>query len=403
MIRSSKLKIQQLNVNRSDNINHFIESYSNVVKQFIDIFWPEQKKIESNPSKTYTDQIKNSDLSARAIQAAAKQAAGIINGTIDKHLKRQYIIKKLNESGQFKKARKLQRRDEKLKCNKPNINIINPELDSRFYELDFNNKTTFDGWITLFSLFNKRGVKIYIPVNKHKHFNKFFDNKDFELKHSILLSKKYIEIRFEKEIDKVEEGKIIGFDVGIKTMISSSDDQITGKDIHGHTLESIIAKKSRCKYGSKGYKRAQTHEKNYIRWALNQLNFQGVKTVKVENLTSMNKYKRLSRQLKGFTYEGIFDMLKLKLESLGVHLVKVPKAFTSQRCSNCGWVRKANRSGKTFKCDKCGFTYDADLNASKNIALDLEKLNFQKIRSSGLNRKGFYWNQKSEECIVPHT
>ena len=58
----------------------------------------------------------------------------------------------------------------KLKSSKPNINEVEPVLDSRFVNIDLNNETTFDGWITLSSLGNK--LKIQIPFNKHKHFNK---------------------------------------------------------------------------------------------------------------------------------------------------------------------------------------------------------------------------------------
>ena len=75
--------------------------------------------------------------------------------------------------------------------------------------------------------------------------------------------------------------------------------------------------------------------------------------------------------------------------------------YTSQRCSRCGWVRKGNRKGKQFKCDKCGFTHDADLNASSNIALDLPPV-WKKERLLQNNRAGFYWNEVGKEPIVPN-
>ncbi len=42
---------------------------------------------------------------------------------------------------------------------------------------------------------------------------------------------------------------------------------------------------------------------------------------------------------------------------------------TSQTCSKCGHVSRSNRKGKQFKCVHCGFSLDADLNASRNIAI----------------------------------
>jgi len=74
--------------------------------------------------------------------------------------------------------------------------------------------------------------------------------------------------------------------------------------------------------------------------------------------------------------------------------------YTSQRCSKCGWVRKGNRSGKLFKCDKCFFEYDADLNAAINLSLKLKPIGKQQQLKQE-NRIGFYWNVLDQELIVP--
>lgn len=51
-------------------------------------------------------------------------------------------------------------------------------------------------------------------------------------------------------------------------------------------------------------------------------------------------------------------------------LAKVPAAYTSQRCHNCGHTCKENRESQAvFRCVKCGHTDNADVNASKNTAL----------------------------------
>lgn len=411
MIRSAKLKIYELNTGKNEVLSTFRTAYSEAVRQFIDIFWKEQKQIESKPSKEFTDQVQSDILSDRAIQAAAKQAAGIVNGTMKKHLARQHKIKEFIKDGMFKKARRLEQIDKKRTVSKPCPGVINPELDSRFFEVDFDNKTSFDCWIKLQSLFNRsyKNVShrvVYIPMNKHKQFNKFFDDSNFLMLNSIMLKENFIEFRFEKkDVEKkpLSKDKILGIDIGIKTALSCSDNQSSNADIHGHTLESIILNKARKKKGSIGFRKAQTHLKNHIRWALNKINFDGIEKVRIEKIRYMGKHKRLPRRVKGFTYKDIFDVLKQKLELLGVQVEEVQPAFTSQRCSHCGWVRSANRSGKQFKCDKCGFSCDADLNASRNIVLDLETIPVKKIRSSGLNRTGFYWNSKSEEPIVSHT
>ena len=83
-----------------------------------------------------------------------------------------------------------------------------------------------------------------------------------------------------------------------------------------------------------------------------------------------------------------------------VSIVEVNPTYTSQRCSQCGWTRKKNRSGKSFKCDKCGYAADADLNASRNIFLTLPSIKMD-TRLKNPNRLGFYWSPLGLENIVP--
>jgi putative transposase len=52
----------------------------------------------------------------------------------------------------------------------------------------------------------------------------------------------------------------------------------------------------------------------------------------------------------------------------GTQMVKVPAAFTSQRCSACGHVDpKSRESQAVFRCTHCTHTEHADVNAAKNI------------------------------------
>ncbi|NUV65099.1 RNA-guided endonuclease TnpB family protein [Streptomyces sp. CAI-85] len=47
----------------------------------------------------------------------------------------------------------------------------------------------------------------------------------------------------------------------------------------------------------------------------------------------------------------------------------VPAPYTSLRCSDCGWIDKNSRKSQAeFVCSSCGFTCNADTNASINVA-----------------------------------
>jgi len=49
-------------------------------------------------------------------------------------------------------------------------------------------------------------------------------------------------------------------------------------------------------------------------------------------------------------------------------VIKIPPHYTSQRCSQCGFTDKGNRTSQSrFKCLNCGFSMNADINAANNI------------------------------------
>jgi putative transposase len=105
--------------------------------------------------------------------------------------------------------------------------------------------------------------------------------------------------------------------------------------------------------------------------------------IRIENLriTSMTRSARGSieepgrnvRQKAGLN-RGIlasgWGLLARRLEDKAPGRVeKIPPAFTSQRCSECGHVAADSRESQAlFCCTACGYTGNADVNAAKNIA-----------------------------------
>jgi IS605 OrfB family transposase len=392
MIRSSKLSIKFSNKHKIKNINLFIDEYQSVTKQFVKILWDEKEAPLLLP-KEITSKL-SSWLSARAIQCAGKQASGIVRGAKRKQKKRLWKINDFIKKGMFKKSRILQKIYNQTLVSMPDIDNVCPELDERFVKQDFQNQTSFDGWITLSSLGKK--LSICIPVKKTKHFNQIQGQK---LK-GIRLSRQWIAFNFDiPEIEKRTEGSILGIDIGKKTVISCSNGVRSKEDVHGWTLDKIIDKLSRKKKGSKSFKRTQIHRTNHMNWTINQLNFNGVKQINIERIRYLRKGVQTSRKLSHWTYTEIFDKLKFKSEELGVQVIEKNPTYTSQRCSVCGWVRKDNRKGKIFKCTTCGHTQDVDLNASLNLSFILPSIP-REMRLKQKNRTGFYWNVSCQEPIV---
>ena len=81
----------------------------------------------------------------------------------------------------------------------------------------------------------------------------------------------------------------------------------------------------------------------------------------------------------------LVDMLEYKQQWRGGLLVKVDPKYTSQTCSSCGHVAKENRlTQANFSCVECGFSENADINASRNIlAVGHTVLSVEGRRSKG--------------------
>jgi putative transposase len=70
-----------------------------------------------------------------------------------------------------------------------------------------------------------------------------------------------------------------------------------------------------------------------------------------------------------WAFHQLGRFIAYKARRTGVMVVWVDPAYTSQACSGCGHVDRANRQDQaTFQCRSCGFAGHADWNAARNIA-----------------------------------
>lgn len=77
--------------------------------------------------------------------------------------------------------------------------------------------------------------------------------------------------------------------------------------------------------------------------------------------------------LKDWSYYDLQKKIEYKSKENGIEFIKVNPKYTSKRCSKCGCIHEDNRNCKEdqsrFECQVCGHKENADINASKNIAL----------------------------------
>jgi len=74
-----------------------------------------------------------------------------------------------------------------------------------------------------------------------------------------------------------------------------------------------------------------------------------------------------------WAFHRLYEYVTYKAESEGLEVKQINPAYTSQRCSKCGFTHEDNRPHNNgqdkFGCLKCGYEVHADYNAAKNIGL----------------------------------
>lgn len=391
MIGSTRHHLVYANSSKRKILDEFVSEYSRVCLFYINEIW---KGYDDFDAKDNLDLPKRLDykrfdietpLSARARQNCINQAGGIIRSAIEKQRRRLWFRSQGKES-------------KDVKFSKPKLEFVYPELNANCIDFKFK-EGKFNGFVRV----KCTGFgDIKLPINKTKPFDKWSKG---SLCNSLKIFKNSFQLSWKIETKpSAKGGRVVGVDQGMKTVATLSDGQTTPNLCpHGHSYVSINEKLCRKKKGSKAFKRAQAHRKNFVNWSINQLDF-NFKEVRLEKIVNIRFKKRTSRKLSHWSNPEIRDKIKRRCEELEVPVVEQSCAYRSQRCHQCGLVRKSNRKGKIYSCS-CGLVCDSDWNAAMNHEADIPDVPYSFL-SLGLNKQGFYWNSSftnldGSELLVP--
>jgi IS605 OrfB family transposase len=157
----------------------------------------------------------------------------------------------------------------------------------------------------------------------------------------------------------------------MKRLGTLSNEEVIGENIEKHLYE--LQRKKRC---SKAYYRKKEEIREYINKEIKEINFKDKQLVVVEKLKNM-KYKmkergRLSKNIRSvfynLSYRQVLSRVQMLCEENRVTFCSVLPFNTSIECSKCGHIERGNRlSQESFVCQKCGYSDNADYNASKVI------------------------------------
>jgi IS605 OrfB family transposase len=115
----------------------------------------------------------------------------------------------------------------------------------------------------------------------------------------------------------------------------------------------------------------------------------GYGTIQLEDLTAVKTDNPQNKLLRHWTYFDLQTKITNKAKEHGIEVVKVNPQYTSQRCSRCGHIDRENRPDQAhFKCVSCGYSVNADFNASQNLSVkNIEKIIAKAIKDMDANRK----------------
>jgi len=379
MIRSSKHILKYSNKNKIEFLESLYTDYKVALQECIELILSGTiplKKFLSTKDIPVLNNINHSQWKA----IIYKQASEIIRSTIKKnkdirfkrYKKVYYYFKTKNRQLQFLNKRYSELNLKYKQFIKPEPKNISINLDYHLFNTQFGD--SFDEFIRIHLPYFKKkkskdfSITLNLPVKYHKQSLKY---SDWKRSKTICLSKVnsnfYLTFFYEKtEPNKKQEGSELGIDIGYKKLLSTSDNKFYGTEI-----ESLCTKISKKLRGSKNYSQSLTHRTNYINKVCNSLDLTKVNYLVLEDLKNLkhkSKFsKKFNNKLQYWTYSKVLKKFESLCSEQGIYLEKVSPAYTSQTCSECGFIDKESRNKESFICTSCGTVLDADFNASINI------------------------------------
>ncbi|TLY74195.1 MAG: IS200/IS605 family element transposase accessory protein TnpB [Gammaproteobacteria bacterium] len=182
--------------------------------------------------------------------------------------------------------------------------------------------------------------------------------------------------------ERVASGPVMGVDVGENTLAATSTGRVWGGETLRHRRDQHLALRRRLQSnGSQsatqrlrqvsGKERRRVRHVNHetSKAILEEARRIGAATIAMEDLTHIRDRLRARRRMRARLHRWAFRQLQgfveYKARAIGISVVYVNPAYTSQTCSACGQL--GARLKHRFECS-CGLRAHADLNASRNLA-----------------------------------
>jgi IS605 OrfB family transposase len=244
----------------------------------------------------------------------------------------------------------------------------------------------------------KKFEQLVIPVKFSNYHKKKLENKILQKTFTLKLNKynrieiiAVYEIEIEQKTPKSND--IIGIDIGLKNLITTTDGEVIRQNEQIVKLTKIIQQKQINRDSIQAYLRKIKGDDNF---ELGNKNFQ-IQQNRLTNFVKCDNRYKIKQFLKNRlndhiimedlnlndsrTYSAEVNNLLKKMhiqqikndiikycKEYGIKINLINPAFTSQECPVCNFISKDNRkTQEKFSCIKCSHTDNADHNAAVNI------------------------------------
>ncbi|WP_050033367.1 RNA-guided endonuclease InsQ/TnpB family protein [Halorubrum halophilum] len=346
--------------------DYFLDAANHVV----DVAWEPDWKITSKQKLhdlTYYDVRDDSPLPANLVQAARNRAAEAVKGVIER----------------WKEGRKASK----------------PHFASRFASYDARTVTVNEDHCTLATTDGRVTAEFVLPDEQRDTphaaylFNDDYDVKGATLHYDEVEDCFYLHVRTKPAVenDEAEQGdakhvSVLGVDLGITNIATTSTGTFwSGGELnHWHReyekrrgdLQQIGTRWAHETVQRVGRKQTGRFEQ-LLHTISNELVEEALKNdcthIVFEQLKGIHERLPHAKAVHKWAFHRLYEYVTYKAESEGLEVTQINPAYTSQRCSKCGFTHEDNRPTQNgqdvFGCLKCGYDVHADYNAAKNIGL----------------------------------
>ena len=259
-------------------------------------------------------------------------------------------------------------------------------------QFQYNRDWSFSrGLVSIRTLTKRRRIKFSVG---HYQKEKYLDRKEWRCGGARLIERKgqfYLNITLEKESPRAERAiTSIGIDRGIRMhavarALGMQPFIVRGGQLLDYRSRMVRLRRKLQEKGTRAARRVLRHlrgrEKRFVldfcrrtaKYILQYADIYHHPVIVFERLVGIRdqahvRSKKGRRNLHSWPFHILRRAISDKAEELGIPVVTVNPAYTSQRCPRCGIISKRHRHRDNYRCQNCHYQNNADVVAATNIA-----------------------------------